>query len=635
MSTLKTVTPSTAESTSEHLCEESTEEEQHLNTQQPNSSNTAPVSRSSWAYLKWFVWVTFSGLFNCGISVLESAFDYRWFTNNRRVSPPDSEVPVVVPHLSEESASQFDEKRPYTAECTKEETVPEESSQSVAHEHENSSSSPLPEKCSDISPINGLLCSSEEKLCCSYTTPIWYAGEQINCGYTYVDSVEAPTSPHLSFTLLNAVYADLKNGIIDESKRDLFVEEVLKSVIPRNLSDSSEVSVTPAMRKMYAWTDPNQYPDDLAVDDLLKEGTNNVNHSSDSRFAYPGRLTMSDSSFSPLSPGTAESNTPTGDAPPSDLGLPDIDRQDQTLAWTMSNLKVTQEMRTELQELGASSEPTSRMDSGRPSLSTARERQSRERSPVTTINSARLIDTLSLPTFVPFEGRQMFDNTTSKDFAEEPPKPKRSSSLKSTRSPPGTPGQKAVRFADALGLDLATVRHVFDQENPPKIPASATFDLQLDSDECIAKLGAKQFGLCFAQPGAASNFIRRVLNETVCLEDCHVDMPRGVLTGTIRVKSLGFEKHIAVRITYNNWVTFFDNQASYVQGSYDGATDRFAFSVVFPDTMVPGDRAQFAIRYETHTGEQFWDNNHGQNYCVTCYAKATDLAGDGSWVHYL
>ncbi|VDP67403.1 unnamed protein product [Echinostoma caproni] len=293
---------------------------------------------------------------------------------------------------------------------------------------------------------------------------------------------------------------------------------------------------------MYAWTDPNSYQENSVADAPLKQGAELQTCGSDLQYAYPGRLTMSDSSFSPL-----------------------------------------------------------------------------KRSPVTTINSARLTDTLSLPTFVPFEGRQMFDATPSSESADEIPKPKRSSSLKSTRTPPGTPGQKAVRFADALGLDLATVRHVFDQENPPKIPASATFDLQLDSDECIAKLGAKQFGLCFAQPGAASNFIRRVLNETVCLEDCHVDMPRGILTGTIRVKSLGFEKHIAVRITYNNWVTFFDSQASYVQGSHDGATDRFSFSVVFPDTMVPGDRAQFAIRYETHTGEQFWDNNHGQNYCVTFF----------------
>ncbi|TPP57316.1 hypothetical protein FGIG_02240 [Fasciola gigantica] len=634
MSTLKTITLSTAESTSEHPFKEKTEEE-NLDTQYPSFSNKVPVSRSSWAYLKWFVCVAVSGLFNCGISVLRSAFDYRWLPNNRRVSSPDSGVPTVVCHISDKGESQLDRGHACTLEYTKKSTSSKEECSSVVHEPQNCDNSTLSEKCSEVPPLNGLLCSSEDKLLTSCICPKWYAEDQLSPGFTYGDSIETPNSSHFSFTLLNSIYADSQNGIIDECKRDLFVNEVLKSVIPRNLSDSSEVDITPAMRKMYAWTDPNSYPDDAAIGELLKQGTNVVTSGSDPQFAYPGRLTMSDSSFSPLSPGTAESNTPTGDAPPNDFGLPDIDRQDQTLAWTISNIKLTREMRTELQELGASSEPTPRVSSGPSSISTARQRQSRERSPATTINSARLTDTLSLPTFVPFEGRQMFDQTTCEVPVEEVPKPKRSSSLKSTRSPPGTPGQKAVRFADALGLDLATVRHVFDQENPPKIPASATFDLQLDSDECIAKLGAKQFGLCFAQPGAASNFIRRVLNETVCLEDCHVDMPRGVLTGTIRVKSLGFEKHIAVRITYNNWVTFFDNQASYVQGSHDGATDRFSFSVIFPDTMVPGDRAQFAIRYETHTGEQFWDNNHGQNYCVTCYAKATDLAGDGSWVHYL
>uniref|UniRef100_A0A5K3F0S5 CBM21 domain-containing protein n=1 Tax=Mesocestoides corti TaxID=53468 RepID=A0A5K3F0S5_MESCO len=31
----------------------------------------------------------------------------------------------------------------------------------------------------------------------------------------------------------------------------------------------------------------------------------------------------------------------------------------------------------------------------------------------------------------------------------------------------------------------------------------------------------------------------------------------------------------------------------------------------------------------------YWDNNHGENYQIHCYAKATDIAGDGSWIHYL
>ncbi|KAM7542022.1 hypothetical protein Aperf_G00000004329 [Anoplocephala perfoliata] len=212
---------------------------------------------------------------------------------------------------------------------------------------------------------------------------------------------------------------------------------------------------------------------------------------------------------------------------------------------------------------------------------------------------------------------------------------KRSSSLKSERSPDDVPCRKIVRFADSLGLDLATVRQVKDADNPPNIPASATLDLNLDTEKSFSSLGAKQYQLCFPQPGSSANFMHRVLTSFVCLENARVESSRGLLTGTIRVKSVGYEKQVAVRITYNNWSTFFEIPASYVQDSHDGITDRFSFSAVFPSTMVANDRVQFAVRYETHKGTTYWDNNHGENYVITCYAKATDMAGDGSWIHYL
>ncbi|VEL07446.1 unnamed protein product [Protopolystoma xenopodis] len=214
-------------------------------------------------------------------------------------------------------------------------------------------------------------------------------------------------------------------------------------------------------------------------------------------------------------------------------------------------------------------------------------------------------------------------------------KPKRSSSLKSARTPPDTPARKAVRFADVFGLDLTTVKTVFDHDAPPKIPASAMQDLRLDSDLSLSSIGAKHYRLCFAQPGASPSFMTRVLAQTVSLESADIDQTRNMLTGTVRVKSFGFEKHIFIRITFNNWQTHSETSAAYVQGSHDGMTDRFSFSIVFPVCMVAGEQAQFAIRYETHTGLLFWDNNYGQNYVVTCYAKHTDMGGDGSWIHYI
>lgn len=58
---------------------------------------------------------------------------------------------------------------------------------------------------------------------------------------------------------------------------------------------------------------------------------------------------------------------------------------------------------------------------------------------------------------------------------------KRSTLLKMNETPPRTPShKKVVRFADALGLDLESVRHILNLEAPPKIPGTALKDLKMN-----------------------------------------------------------------------------------------------------------------------------------------------------------
>ncbi|KAF5405199.1 putative phosphatase regulatory subunit [Paragonimus heterotremus] len=609
----------------------SEEEETDSPTYQDTTVVSTPTSKSLWTYIKWLIWTAVSRLLSCGISVLGPHFDDPWPTTTSLSEP--GEVGLYSAYTNRTDESDI--------------IVPPLGSKDCASNNHSSTLAEQPDKVGKktevtenlssarnwaIIPVNPSPKSTNNIQNVFDQRPLSDFEVTFDNESTTFDLIPESTVHYSStFTLLNAYYTDSVYGRIDGATRDQLVASLLTSVIPRNLSDCSELSTPAAIRKMYAWTEPNN--DCLEgienTHSVSKFDLRSTSSNSDEQWAYPGKLTMSDSSYTPLSPLTAESCTLIGDCSSSpqkhiDLGLPGIDKQDQTLAWAMANLQIDGEkLEREFPMIDNSS-------------TKQQLRQSRDKSPVKTINSLHLPDTMSMPSIRPFEGCQLFDSRSACSIEEtEMPKPKRSSSLKSQRTPPGTPGQKAVRFADAFGLDLESVRHVFDLEAPPKIPASATFDLNLDTDESIARIGAKQFGLCFPQPGLASNFIRRVLNQAVSLEDARVDMPRGLLTGTIRVKSFGFEKRVHVRITYNNWMTYCDTPAAYVQGSHDGATDRFSFSVVFPDIMIPGDRAQFAIRYETHTGEQFWDNNNGQNYSVTCYAKATDLAGDGSWVHYL
>lgn len=210
---------------------------------------------------------------------------------------------------------------------------------------------------------------------------------------------------------------------------------------------------------------------------------------------------------------------------------------------------------------------------------------------------------------------------------------RKSSSLKSNKTPPGTPRRKKmVRFADVMGLDLESVRHVMNQEQPPRIPASAMADLKVGMEEERKDMGSRYLDICFPQPGALENFTQKVMANKLCLENCIItDLS---ITGIVRVANIGFHKVVRIRYTINNWVTFYDVMASYVQKSCDGPTDRFSFTIVAPASVGPGSRIEFCVSY-TVNDTVYWDNNDGQNYVILCYAKTTPTETEESWVHFI
>ncbi|KAK8782824.1 hypothetical protein V5799_015835 [Amblyomma americanum] len=186
----------------------------------------------------------------------------------------------------------------------------------------------------------------------------------------------------------------------------------------------------------------------------------------------------------------------------------------------------------------------------------------------------------------------------------------RSTSLKSGKSPPGTPfKKKIVRFADALGLDLAAVRTIVSEELP-MVPASAFSHLQLapvvrSPPPCTLELKA-----LFAQPGASPTFLSRLTSQRVCLES--VVSSGCALHAVIRVLNVAFEKLVVLRYSLDNWRSFCDLRAVYLPGSSDGISDRFGVDVYL--TPQGDAQVQMCVRYVV--GEQeFWDNNEGANYC--------------------
>ena len=204
---------------------------------------------------------------------------------------------------------------------------------------------------------------------------------------------------------------------------------------------------------------------------------------------------------------------------------------------------------------------------------------------------------------------------------------RRSTSLKTGKSPPVASARrkKEVRFADALGLDLESVKHIMNTSEPPIVPASAHKHLLVRSESAgefaPAPYRRRLLHACFSQPAMSRNFAERVAERRVSLETCLV-APDSI-DGVVRVANLAFEKHVVVRYTLNGWLTFSDVRASYVHGSSNGGTDQFRFSIALPHTFgIIGNAVEFSIKFEAggSAGDcVYWDSNYGANYRVECY----------------
>lgn len=196
---------------------------------------------------------------------------------------------------------------------------------------------------------------------------------------------------------------------------------------------------------------------------------------------------------------------------------------------------------------------------------------------------------------------------------------RRSTSLKTYKTPPGTPHRKKeVRFADALGLDLESIRHIINSSEPPIVPVSATRHLKVDSNGSSSlQTRRRLLHPCFPQPGLSANFAARVTERRVALHSFRADYD--VISGTVCVANIAYEKRVSVRYTFDSWESFSDVTATYVDGSNTGTTDLFRFSIQLPDsTGMKCSYVEFSLMFVAGT-EVYWDSNFGSNYRVDCY----------------
>ncbi|XP_052475681.1 protein phosphatase 1 regulatory subunit 3C-B [Carassius gibelio] len=180
---------------------------------------------------------------------------------------------------------------------------------------------------------------------------------------------------------------------------------------------------------------------------------------------------------------------------------------------------------------------------------------------------------------------------------------------------PKSKAKKKVVFADSKGMSLTAV-HVFsafDKREPAT--SELQFDLE-DLEDVTATLHinlAQNRILDFPQPAADYlDFRSRLLKNFVCLENC--TLQERALTGTIKVRNLAYEKLVHVRITFNTWKSFQDEECTFMNNvCCCQDTDTFSFAIQLPGYVPPQNKVEFCISYRT--GEQtYWDNNDGRNY---------------------
>lgn len=184
---------------------------------------------------------------------------------------------------------------------------------------------------------------------------------------------------------------------------------------------------------------------------------------------------------------------------------------------------------------------------------------------------------------------------------------------------PGSDSRKRVKFADSMGLNLASVKH-FSSLEEPQIPSKVlsrhrSFPPQpqdLFTDLCNSfKSSLDRLVSCFPEPLDAE---RRVRLLRVCLEK--ITITQFDVRGQIRVLCGRRAKEVGVRYTFNDWLSHVDAQALRLAAEEGGAAgERFGFTVYTPPFMDPSSAVHFAVYLKSDEGE-FWDNNEGRNYTL-------------------
>ncbi|NWT49816.1 PPR3A phosphatase, partial [Erythrocercus mccallii] len=175
---------------------------------------------------------------------------------------------------------------------------------------------------------------------------------------------------------------------------------------------------------------------------------------------------------------------------------------------------------------------------------------------------------------------------------------------------------RKVSFADAFGFDLVSVKEFNIWEFPNIGQESYIEDEVFPQDEYF-------FSQQFTLPASQEELLQKVREQKVMLESVLLLPGIASMNGIVRVLNVSFEKQVYVRMTLNNWLSYYDILAEFMPNSCGSETDQFCFKIsLVPPFQKDGIKVEFCIRYETSVGT-FWANNHDKNYTLICHKKET------------
>ncbi|NXU18596.1 PPR3A phosphatase, partial [Pardalotus punctatus] len=197
------------------------------------------------------------------------------------------------------------------------------------------------------------------------------------------------------------------------------------------------------------------------------------------------------------------------------------------------------------------------------------------------------------------------------------PRPRRRTSSASEEEEPDTPTNisRKVSFADAFGFDLVSVKE-FDTWEIPNTGQDDTEDEVFPQDEYF-------FSQQFTLPASQDELLQKVREQKVTLESVLLLPGVTCMNGIIRVLNVSFQKQVYVRMTLDNWLSYYDILAEFMPNSCGSETDQFCFKIsLVPPYQKDGVKVEFCIRYETSVGT-FWANNEDKNYTLICHKRET------------